>query len=122
MADTSVILRQTFQTRPATGFVCERLKRDFCSARYRSHGIEAKNTRQPAAFKKVSAITTKHRQKKVRRDGLSPSLGRALLPRNSLGDSRSDGQFKEFVPIRLNHEKYPEYKAHQADQHGKSGP
>jgi len=51
------------------------------------------------------------------RDVLLPCLGRALLPRNSLGNSRRNGQLEEFVLIRLNHEKYPEHEAHQADQH-----
>src|SRR6267143_4660250 len=51
----------------------------------------------------------------LHRHSLLPDLGRALLPRNSFGDSRRNWQFEEFVLIRLNHEKYPEHEAHQAD-------
>src|SRR5882762_7743772 len=51
----------------------------------------------------------------LHRDSLLPDLSRALLSRNSFGDSRRNRQFEEFVLIRLYHEKYPEHEAYQAD-------
>lgn len=71
---------------------------------------------------RVGDPTAKHRQKDLRRDGLSAGLGRPLLPGNSFGDSRRNRQFEELVLVRLNHEKYPEHEAHQADQHGNKRP